>query len=120
MTNKEAQTIIGNLPIYGDDCYSITEYQEAKAIAIKALETLEEFERAQIIMGGRLNGRTYAYKCGLEDGKRKSIRPKGKWETGYTYPDGAYWKCSVCKELIKVRIPMHFCSNCGADMRGKE
>ena len=46
------------------------------------------------------------------------IRPKGEWETGYTYPDGVYWKCSACKELIRVRIPMHFCSNCGADMRG--
>ena len=41
--------------------------------AIKALETLEEFEKAQIITGGRLNGRTYAYKCGLEDGKRKAL-----------------------------------------------
>lgn len=180
MTNKEAQTIIGNLPIYGDDCYSITEYQEAKAMAIKALETLEEFERAQIIMGGRLNGRAYAYKCGLEDGKRKAleeepcedavsredaigaleyqleitsddgfekykpeikqilntiydvqkkqiqalpsvtfIRPKGEWETGYTYPDGVYWKCSECGELIKVKFPMNFCNSCGADMRGE-
>lgn len=73
MTGEEAQTIIGNLPIYGDDCYSITEYQEAKAMAIKALETLEEFERAQIITGGRLNGRTYAYKCGLKDGIRKAL-----------------------------------------------
>lgn len=35
---------------------------------IKALEIVEEFEKAQIITGGRLNGRTYAYKCGLEDG----------------------------------------------------
>ena len=41
--------------------------------AIKALEIVEEFEKAQIITGGRLNGRTYAYKCGLEDGKRKSL-----------------------------------------------
>lgn len=42
-------------------------------MAIKALETVEEFEKAQIITGGRLNGRTYAYKCGLEDGKRKAL-----------------------------------------------
>lgn len=48
------------------------------------------------------------------------IRPKGEWETGYTYPDGEYWKCSVCKELIRVRIPMHFCPNCSADMRGEK
>ena len=42
-------------------------------MAIKALETVEEFEKAHIITGGRLNGRTYAYKCGLEDGKRKAL-----------------------------------------------
>ena len=47
--------------------------KEALDVAIKALETLEEFEKAQIITGGRLNGRTYAYKCGLEDGKRKAL-----------------------------------------------
>lgn len=46
---------------------------EAVEMAIKALETEEEFEKAQIITGGRLNGRTYAYKCGLEDGKRKAL-----------------------------------------------
>lgn len=48
------------------------------------------------------------------------IRPKGEWEMGYTFPDGAYWKCSVCNELIRVKMPMHFCSNCGVDMRGTQ
>lgn len=38
MTREEAQIIIGNIPIYGDDCYTIPEYQEAKAKAIEALE----------------------------------------------------------------------------------
>ena len=41
MTNKEAQIIIGNIPIKPevlDDYYSITEYQEAKTMAIEALE----------------------------------------------------------------------------------
>jgi hypothetical protein len=42
-------------------------------MAIEALKTLGDFERAQIITGGRLNGRTYAYKRGLEDGKRKVL-----------------------------------------------
>lgn len=37
MTNEEASVIIGNIPIEGDDCYTIAEYQEAKAMAIKAL-----------------------------------------------------------------------------------
>ena len=41
MTAKEAQIVIGNIPIKPevlDDCYDITEYQEAKTMAIKALE----------------------------------------------------------------------------------
>lgn len=41
MTTEEAKNVIGNIPIKPevlDDCYSITEYQEAKTIAIKALE----------------------------------------------------------------------------------
>lgn len=40
MTKKEAQIVIGNIPIKPevlDDCYDITEYQEAKAMAIEAL-----------------------------------------------------------------------------------
>ena len=40
MTKEKAQIIIGNIPIDPevlDDCYDITEYQEAKAMAIEAL-----------------------------------------------------------------------------------
>ena len=37
MTDEEAIAIIGNIPVYGDECYSIAEYQEAKTMAIKAL-----------------------------------------------------------------------------------
>lgn len=114
MTKEEAKEWLQSLNY--DDGEETQEVAEAINMAVQALETLEEFERAQIITGGRLNGRTYAYKCGLEDGKRKAIIPKGKWETGYTYPDGAYWKCSCCGELIKVKIPMHYCSKCGAKM----
>lgn len=44
----------------------------------------------------------------------------GHWIKGYTFPDGAYWKCDKCNELIKVKIPMHYCNNCGADMREVE
>lgn len=49
------------------------EMQAVQDKIIKALEIVEEFEKAQIITGGRLNGRTYAYKCGLKDGKRKAL-----------------------------------------------
>lgn len=40
MTKEKAQIVIGNIPIKPevlDDCYDITEYQEAKAMAIEAL-----------------------------------------------------------------------------------
>lgn len=43
MTNEEASIIIGNIPINGDDeCYSIAKYQQAKAMAIEALERKEK------------------------------------------------------------------------------
>ena len=41
MTNEEARIIVGNIPINGDECYSIPEYQQAKAMAIKALEIVD-------------------------------------------------------------------------------
>ena len=47
-------------------------------------------------------------------------RKQGKWDKGYGFPDGAYWKCSCCNELIKVRYPMNYCPNCGAEMRGDD
>lgn len=37
MTNKEAVVILGNLSVNGDECYTISEYQQAKAKAIDAL-----------------------------------------------------------------------------------
>ncbi len=44
----------------------------------------------------------------------------GKWEKGYSFPDGEYVKCTVCGEIIKCIYPMHYCPNCGAEMRGDE
>ena len=70
MTTEEAIKTIENAKHFAyDDVYN-----EAFNVAIKALETVEEFEKSQIITGGRLNGRSYAYKCGLEDGKRKALK----------------------------------------------
>jgi hypothetical protein len=67
MTRDEAIAVLNMVEAHGSLVI------EAKDMAIKALELVEEFEKAQIITGGRLNGRTYAYKCGLEDGKRKAL-----------------------------------------------
>lgn len=47
-------------------------------------------------------------------------RKKGKWERGYSFPDGEYVKCTVCGEIIKCIYPMHYCPNCGADMKSEE
>lgn len=44
-------------------------------------------------------------------------RKKGHWKHGYSFPDGNYAKCTACGEIIKCTYPMHFCPNCGADMR---
>lgn len=44
------------------------------------------------------------------------VQKSGHWIKGYTFPDGEYWKCNKCNELIKVKYPMKYCSNCGAKM----
>lgn len=102
------------------------EIQSAQDKIIKTLEIVEEFERAQIITGGRLNGRAFAYKCGLEAGKRK----KGKWlKYEKEFTESGTWRqmkrsvieCSICQEKIVGYIGiMNYCPNCGADMRGAE
>ena len=38
MTKSKAAIVIGNIPAASDDHYSVDEYQEAKAVAINALE----------------------------------------------------------------------------------
>lgn len=58
--------------------------------------------------------------CGARmDLEPEELKPiiKAKWETGFTFPDGEYWKCTNCKEIIKVRAgAMNFCGHCGAQM----
>ena len=62
-------------------------YDKALRMGIQAIKTVEDFEKAQIITGGRFNGRTYAYQCGLADGIRKAsnskfwefVKPTQKW-----------------------------------------
>jgi len=56
-----------------------------------------------------------AYNKGYADGMKAQEPRKGHWIKGYTFPDGEYWKCDKCNELIKVKYPMHYCNNCGSD-----
>lgn len=71
MTKEEAIKQLRLGPGINEDVSE--EYNDAVDMAIKALEIVEEFEKAQIITGGRLNGRAFAYKCGLAEGKRKAL-----------------------------------------------
>ena len=44
MKENEASVLIGNIPVNGKDgCYSITEYQEAKTVAVQALEEIQQY-----------------------------------------------------------------------------
>lgn len=78
MTKEEAIKVLEQLipdPARGDGKGLLNlSIANALMMAIEALDMVDEFEKAQIITGGRLNGRTYAYKCGLEDGKRKALQ----------------------------------------------
>lgn len=38
MTKSKAAIVIGDIPVASDDHYSVDEYQEAKTVAINALE----------------------------------------------------------------------------------
>lgn len=138
MTKEEALLKVKG---YLTDCLPSDNYEEVEEI-IKALEQqpcenavsqqavldiINERECHEEYCGNHYEGKcssvciTIALANKVADLPRVTpIRPKGEWEMGYTFPDGAYWKCSVCNELIRVKMPMHFCSNCGADMRGEK
>lgn len=102
----------------------LTFYIERNELAIKALETLEEFEKAQIITGGRLNGRTYAYKCGLEDGKRKALEQEPTAKIGHWvykiyggFHEEGNWHCSKCDYVFNGGYGhAKFCPECGCKM----
>lgn len=47
MKENEASVIIGNIPVNGKDgCYSIAEYQEAKTVAVQALEEIQQYAQS--------------------------------------------------------------------------
>ena len=51
----------------------VLNYEERKYIC-DCLDLIDDFNKAQIITGGRLNGRTYAYKCGQQNMKVLMIK----------------------------------------------
>lgn len=69
----------------------------------------------QIITGGRLNGRTYAYQCGLKDRELKALQKSKTRHWAYLpkYKDIA-WYCSECKHFTTKKH--NYCPNCGIRM----
>lgn len=132
MTPEEAKIIIGNIPIKPevlDDCYSITEYQEAKTMAIKALGQ-QPCEYKPLIIDNPKDEdmlkllRTFQNQKVLvaEHDCLPSvtpIRPTGKWIEKEDYNLDTYYECSECGAdyCIEGDILIHkYCPNCGARM----
>ena len=110
MSLDEAAIIIGNIPVpTDDDCYSISEYQRAKGMAMEALYY------KKLCMSPVTNCEPAM--------PLEPIKPEGKWiEAGtvtYTVGNQEFAKsysymCNKCKELSLKRSK--FCSECGQVM----
>lgn len=127
MTREEASIIIGNIPINGDGCYTISEYQEAKAKAIEVLEqepcedcVSRQTVKEQMIKYGFLAPDMTVTEFVEDELPPVTPKPKtGKW-IEITTPRGTViaLRCSVCEKSPKHAIRSDFCPHCGADMRG--
>ena len=73
MTNEKASVIIGNIPVYGDECYSIAEYQEAQTVAVQALlqkpktgNWIKHNESMTLLTGATITGGVICSECGYK------------------------------------------------------
>ena len=105
MKKNEASVIIGNIPVNGKDgCYSITEYQEAKTVAVQALEEIQQY---------RAIGTLEECRAAVE----KQTAKKPDYE-GDGYSDGHLvydtWICPCCGKHYEVDYDDYdFCPECG-------
>lgn len=105
MKENEASVIIGNIPVNGKDgCYSITEYQEAKTVAVQALEEIQQY---------RTIGTLEECRAAVE----KQTAKKPDYE-GDGYSDGHLvydtWICPCCGKHYEVDYDDYdFCPECG-------
>lgn len=105
MKKNEASVIIGNIPVNGKDgCYSITEYQEAKTVAVQALEEIQQY---------RAIGTLEECRAAVE----KQTAKKPDYE-GDGYSDGHLvydtWICPCCGKHFEVDYDDYdFCPECG-------
>ena len=105
MKKNEASVIIGNIPFNGKDgCYSITEYQEAKTVAVQALEEVQQY---------RAIGTLEECRAAVE--KQTARRPDYE---GDGYADGHLvydtWICHCCGKHYEVDYDNYnYCPDCG-------
>ena len=105
MKKNEASVIIGNIPVNGKDgCYSITEYQEAKTVAVQALEEIQQY---------RAIGTLEECRAAVE--KQTARRPDYE---GDGYADGHLvydtWICHCCGKHYEVDYDNYnYCPDCG-------
>ena len=105
MKKNEASVIIGNIPVNGKDgCYSITEYQEAKTVAVQALEEIQQYRAI-----GTLE------KCRAAVEKQTAKKPDYE---GDGYADGHLvydtWICPCCGKHYEVDYDNYnYCPDCG-------
>lgn len=105
MKKNEASVIIGNIPVNGKDgCYSITEYQEAKTVAVQALEEVQQY---------RAIGTLEECRAAVE--KQTARRPDYE---GDGYADGHLvydtWICPCCGKHYEVDYDNYnYCPDCG-------
>lgn len=105
MKKNEASVIIGNIPVNGKDgCYSITEYQEAKTVAVQALEEVQQY---------RAIGTLEECRAAVENQTAK----KPDYE-GDGYADGHLvydtWICPCCGKHYEVDYDNYnYCPDCG-------
>ena len=115
MTKEEAILIIGNIPINQltvDKCYSISQYQEAKTMAIEALENQKEghwiieLDSREHIEGWK-NMNCKCSNCG-------KILIKQDYNDSMDYEEES-------RDLLQSKYvtKANYCSNCGAKMKGE-
>lgn len=118
MTREEAQIVIGNIPLNPealDDCYSITDYQEAKAMAIKALEQEPIILKVndKQLKGLKELIHDNPLCVAIAESKAEQDPKTGHW---IDRQEGRwiYAKCSECGTIHDTQT--NYCPNCGAKM----
>ena len=103
MKKNEASVIIGNIPVNGKDgCYSITEYQEAKTVAVQALEEVQQY---------RAIGTPEECRAAVEKQK-----PKKPVMDGYCCFES--YECPTCHHDISNE--QKYCDKCGQKLGDDE